>query len=141
MIEGNFMSLSSILDVVGWVEVATFILASAASVIYVAVYILIAVKRAGALPRRLSLLTALGVFLFGWAILVFIGLVVTLMAVTLDVQAAPGNPEHWRQLTVMGCSALVMVGFGISVVWATRRVVVSGQQRSVPGEPVPDLVA
>ena len=135
------MSIPSIVDVLGWVEAAIFTLAAAATVIYVVVYILIAVKRAGALSRRLSLLAALAVFLFGWSILVFIGLVVTLMAVTSDVQAAPSKPEHWRQLTVMGCSALVMVGFGVSVVWATRRVVASGQQQSVPGDHVADLVA
>jgi hypothetical protein len=135
------MSLPPIVDVVGWIEATIFILASAGTVIYVAVCILIAVKRAGTVSRRLGLLAALVGFLCGWAFLVFVGFVVTIMAVVSDVQAAPSNPEHWRQLTVMGCSALVMLGLGVIVVWATRRVVVSGQKRSRPGDQVPDRVA
>lgn len=124
------MSIPPIVDVVGWVEAVIFILASAATVIYVAVYILIAVKRAGTFPHRLGLLAALVGFLFGWAFLIFIGFVVAIMAVVSDVPASPSSPEHWRQLTVMGCAALVMAGLGVIAVWATRRLVVSGQKQS-----------
>lgn len=133
------MSTTPIAEVAVWVETAIFLLASAATGIYVAVCMLIAIKRAGTLPRRLGLLAALAVFLFGWAILGFVGFGVTLMAATLDVQAAPSNPKHWRQLTVMGCSAFAVIGLGVPIVWAIRHLVVSGQKRSGPGDPVPDI--
>lgn len=135
------MSMTPMAEVAVWVETAIFLLASAATGIYVAVSILIAIKRAEAVPRRLGLLAALAVFLIGWAFLGFVGFVVTLMAATLDVQAAPSNPEHWRQLTVMGCSAFVMIGLGVIIAWATRRLVASGQKRSGPGDPMPNIVA
>lgn len=135
------MSTPPILEVVVWVEAAIFLLASAATVIYIAVCFLIAVKRAGTLPRRLRLLAKLAKFLFVWAIIVLVGFGVALMAATLDVQAAPSNPEHWRQITVMGSSALVIVGLSVVVMRATRRVVESGLKRSGPGEHVPEPVA
>ena len=135
------MSIPPILEVVILVEAAIFLLASAATAIYVVVCFLIAVKRAESLPQRLRLLAKLAVFLFLWAILFLVGCLVTLMAATFDVQVAPSNPEHWRQLTVMGCSALVMVGLGVIAMWATRRVVASGQKRPGLGDPLPAPVA
>ena len=116
------MSTAPLLEALGWVEGAVFVLAAVATAAYVSVRAVVAAARCGSLWRGLGLIAAACAFLLAWAALVFVGVVATMMAVVSDVQASPGGGEVWRHLTVLGVSAVVVVAAGLGAAWATRRV-------------------
>lgn len=116
------MRTAPLLEALGWIEGAVFVLAAAATAAYVVVRMLVAAARCGSLWRGLGLGAAALAFLLAWAGLVFAGVVATMMAVVSDVQASPRGDEVWRHLTVLGVAALVVVAAGLGAAWATRRV-------------------
>jgi len=116
------LNSNALLDLLGWVEAAVFALAALATAIYVIAKLVASAFRCVSASRTLALVAVAIIFLLFWGGLVFAGVVVTIMAVVSDVQAAPAGNEHWRYLTVLGCAALVMVGLGLVAAWFSRRV-------------------
>lgn len=116
------MTSNALLDLLGWAEAAVFALAALATAIYVIVKVVASAIRCGSASRVLALVAAAVIFLLLWGGLAFAGVVATIMAVVSDVQASPAGNEHWRQLSVLGCAAAVMVGVGLVAAWLARRV-------------------
>lgn len=122
------MRTTPILEALGWIEGAIFLVASAATAAYVVVRVLVTAVRCGSVWRGLGLVAAALAFLLAWAGLVFAGVMATMMAVVSDVQASPRGEEMWRHLTVLGVAAVAAVAAGLGAVWATRRICAAGAQ-------------
>jgi hypothetical protein len=124
------LTSNALLDLLGWVEAAVFVLAALATAIYVIAKVVASAIRCGSASNALALIAAAVIFLLFWGGLTFAGVVATIMAVVSDVQAAPAGHEHWRYLSVLGCAAAVTAGVGWVAAWLARRVCDAATGRS-----------